>query len=330
MQNSYQAYETASGYTIPITNESVNRRIERITRQSMKGRFVRTRSGAGKRSISGDIATLGYPDALAMFLQATMFGRTQTLSSDTLYRHTYTVHSWDYTEYTALQPMTLEINRDGNQSTFCRDMAGQSLSIDIAPSEPVGLTMSVLGTDHKIDTAGTMEYSGEKPFFWDQCSISLDGSANLDFDSFNLSINNNLEAYYTLQAANIPHKIKRTSEVAIDITAEISYVDSAQYHAMYTAFENQTDIAFSLAMADGNNSFLVDIPAMRITGYESNIRDPANIRTAITAEANYSATSASAILIQVVSGKPLINTPFTLNDSYSGLLGYDYNVLTGG
>jgi len=320
-QETFGLVATTSSQVFPILEESLSKKIDRSSLRNMIGGFSKTKTIGTKRVVDGSISILGYPTALAYGLKSVL-KNTSVFSSE--FRHEFQIADKDYSAYVATDMLTVEVNRDeGSNSQYYQDMNGSSFVINIVTGELVSFDLELLGTGQQEDTKTTAVYLDEKPFKWDQCSIQLDGAAELDFESLSISVNNNLEARNTLVNTYSAQKIKRTEEVSIAINASLI----VQSNSYWQAFTNQNEHSFGLDMvnADGNKIGF-SIPNMQLTNYDSNISGPGVIQATFTAEAFYSPTSL-AMLVTIVNSEPLFNSPFILDDDYYGLLDQDYNFL---
>jgi len=320
-QNTFGLIDTTSSQAFPILSETFTQQIERIAKGNMHGRFVKSKSTAGKRGVSGAVSILGYPTVLAYGLKS-VFQNTSTFSGSN-FHHNFDVASNDYSDYVATDMMTVEVNRnEGANSKFLQDMNGQSLTINIETGELVTFELGLLGIGQQEATATATNYLAEKPFKFDQCSIQLDGAVELDFESLSFAISNNLEVKNTLVNTFSAQKIKRTEEIGIEISGSLI----VQSNSYWQAFIGQSDHTFSLNMAnDDGNTFAISIPSMRILNYDSNISAAGVIEANFTAEAFYNVGSGSAILATVVNSTALFSSRFFVDDAFYGLLDQTYN-----
>lgn len=287
--------------------------------------MIRSRYTDGKRSVKGGVTIEGYPTALAYALKSVLLASSVFSGG---YQHNFDVADADYNNNAATNMMTVEVNQDDDgNSQFFQDMNGQSFAMDINVGAAVVFNLGLLGTGQTKDTKTTAVFLTERPFRWDQCSISWDGVADYGFESLNISIGNNLEARHTMVNTYSPQYIKRSDVVAIDISGQLTLQSSGD-SKFEDAFNAQTEHVFRLDMKnEQGNTIGFSIPNLRISAYQSNISGPGLIDASFSAEAFYNQGSESAILISVVNSEVLLNNPFTLNDSYYGLLGFDYNIL---
>jgi hypothetical protein len=322
LQNTSGVVEVASGYSFPIKSESLNKSIDRLEQRALRG-MARHKPLKGPQSVTGEIEIDAYPSAVAVCLRSVL-DCTLTWSGG-LHQHRFTVGSHDFDDYLAVQPLTVEINKDGDaDSKYFQDMCGDGLAISLTTGEPVALGLSVIGVGHRTAAKGTMFFRDEKPFLWSQSSVSFDGIANMDFESIEISIQNALEARWTLQNTAAPKKIKRSDMVSVEVTAEICY-DPGSFEAAFNDYSDHR-LALSVQNADGV-TMAVDLPELTVTEYAETIEGPGVMIAKIKAMASYSQASGDMAVFTAVNSLPGFFGNFVLTDSYYGLLDQSYNFL---
>ena len=323
-QDSFGAIDTTSSQAFPFISESFKLNIDRLNKPA-KSRFTKSRSAQGKRGNAGSIELLGSPTILAYGLKSAL-GHNYSTYSGGVFEHVFGVPEYDWNCYVPLQPVTVELN-DGESanSIFYQDTIGNGIQIGIEVGNFVIVGLDVLGITQKEDAKTALNYLVEKPFKWDQASISFDNIANPDFESVNLSISNNLEQIYTLSTTHNPQRIKRTAQVNIELTGTAVFENDSNFNA----FLSNIEYDFNLSMANADNSiFEVSIPNLQIIDYNSNRTEYGLIRLDFTAEAFFNQGSSSVIGVSIQSSYGLFPAPFILGDDFFGLLDKTYNILT--
>ncbi len=321
-QNTWGGIDTTSSFALPIIEESLTEKIDRIQVKSKYSRFSKSKSLQGKRFIEGAISFNGGPLGIVTAFK-TMFDQQANVWSGGLHKYTLGVHSVDYSAFASTQPLTIEVNKDENDSYFFQDLQGQSLNLGIATGELVKCDLGLIGRNYVKASKTSATFASEDSFKWDQCSVSLDGVANPDFLNLNINVTNNLEARYTLQTTNTPHKIKRTEEVGFAIDGTVI----VQSNSLWTQFTSQLEHQLIVSFESGIDKIEIDIPSLRLIDYSEPTQGGGVYEGNFIGEAFYNQGSNSIGTITTVTSYLVGPAWFTLNDSYYGLLDQDYNFL---
>ena len=324
-QNTFGLAQTTSSQSIPLVAENLTKNINPISKKGLKGRFVKSKFTDGKKDISGGLDFEASAVALSFCFKAVL-GHKLSQSSGGIFTHEFDVSTDDYSDLSAVNPMTVELNKDDDtNSVYFQDMLGSGLVVDITNGSLVTCKLDLLGVGKSEDTKSATNFLYEKPFKWSQSSISLDGETDLDFENISLAVNNNLESRYTLQNTDTARKIKRTEEVGLELSGSV-ILENTSWSAM---FDEQTEHVFNANLKNTDGDVLnISIPNLRIREYNDNQQAPGLIMANFIGEAFYNQGSESAILVTVTNSYPLYISPFILDDPFYGLLDQDYNFLT--
>lgn len=321
-QNTWGGIDTLHTYTIPIVSENLSERIERIQRNSTVKRLIRNGTLSGKRNVNGSINFEASPLSVVFGLESCLNRDSSTFSGG-IHTHVFNVPDSDYNEFAATQPLTIEINKDEDNSYFFYDLQGNGFSINATEGKNVSCQLDLIGRTYSKTTQTSADYQTVNPFKWDQTSISVDSGNNLDFVDFSLNINNNLESRYTLQNTNIARKIKRSSPIDISFSAKII----AQTESFWNAFTNQTDHQLIVTFNDSTNYLKIDIPSFRIVDRSEPSETNGIYIETITGEVKWNSDSESVLTVTETNSFLMYPAWFILNDSVYGLLDQDYNFL---
>lgn len=297
-QNSFGTALTTSLSAIAVTEANFTHTIEQIVEQGMYGRFDESPYHSGAFNFEGDMTLEASPIAIGWAFKS-IVGFTSTVSGTGTQTHVFKPRASDFDALAATDPMTIQQYLDVGSAMQFSDMCGNTLAMNIANGELLSLTAGFVGGKYTRVAAGTPVFPTAKPFKWDQFSGSFGGAAINDILDLSININNNLEARHTLQNTAAPRKIKRSSFRTIELTGTMLF----QAHSYYNAFLTQTNYSFVLNFAgqQSPNNLKIDFPSLRMKTFEPTIRGPGVIEAPFTAQAEYDASSATAMQITLVN-----------------------------
>lgn len=297
-QNSFNTSNTSSLYALSITEESIVFGKEQITEAGMYARFAESPYHEGLNTVEGDLTMEASPIALGYPLKSALRLTSTTSDTDTQ-THVFKSTTADFDEYSANDPLTIEVNRDVGSAAIYYNLNGNTLALNVANGELLTAILGVLGGGFSKKEKSSPTFPTAAPFKWDQSSIYFDGATVLDIQDLTLNINNNLENRFTLQASATPYKIKRTAQQMIELTGTFIF----QQHSYWDAFLNQNEKSLVMywATAETPNALKIDIPLLRFKSFDPVMAGPGIVEAAFTAGAMYSATSNTAIEITLVN-----------------------------
>jgi len=297
-QNSFGVSNTSSLYGIPDVSAGLVKTIEPINEENNYGRYDMPPTHQGKHQFQGDIELQANPIAVGYFLKSHI-GLTSTVSDTGTQTHLFKPRTSDFDGYAAGNPMTIEQHLDVGSAGIFESMIGNTLNLSIANGELLSITAGFMGAGFTRKAAGTPTFPTPKPFKWDQMSGQWNGAAILDIQDLTITINNNLEEYYTLVSCAVPTKIKRSTWRTIELTGTMIF----QAHSMWQQYEAGSELPLVLNFKSGEtpNNLLIDIPLMRLKSYEPTKPGPGLIMAPFTADAKFSVTSNTAIAITLIN-----------------------------
>jgi hypothetical protein len=199
----------------------------------------------------------------------------------------------DFDDLAALPPMTMEAYRDAGSAFQYYDCMVSQLSLEYAHSTFVKSTATIVGGGFTKAAKQTASFEPFSEFTFDQASIHIAGTAVDEIQDLTVTINNNLEATYTLNASKFPNRIKRSAKRTVEISGTILFVSQAEADV----FRAQTERRLVLHTKQGSNSMEVDVPSFRYTAFPVNIGGPGQIAVGFTGKGKYNAGSGTAIKV---------------------------------
>jgi len=156
--------------------------------------------------------------------------------------------------------------------------------------------MSVIGAGFAKSAKQTPSYPAGSEYVWDQCSISLGGTAIDEMSTISLTFNNNLEGKGTLNFSKFFNRIKRAGYRTIEISGTLLFTNQTEADA----FRNQTERRLVITTKQGCSFLEIDIPSMRYNVFPVNIGGPGQIEVGFSGSAKYNSTSGT--MIEITTG----------------------------
>lgn len=295
MQQSFgTAYTTGMKFQ-PFISESLNENIPPIVVEGLRGIYDEGDALEGAHEISGDInfeidpCMIGY--FIKGFCNATSYVATTVDSY--YYTHAFMPAQDDFDAMAATPPMTMEAYRDAGSAFQYYDCCINTLSFEFAQGALIKATASVIGAGFTMAAKQTASYEPFSEFTWDQTSISIAGTAVDEIENLTITMNNNLEAVYTVDGTKYPNRIQRSGKRTIEISGTILFIDEAEANI----FRAQTERRLVITTQQGCNAINFDIPSMRYNTFPVNMGGPGKIAVGFSANAKYNAGSGTAIKI---------------------------------
>jgi hypothetical protein len=320
-QTSYGGYEANSGWPLQIINESLSPTKERLSRATYGGFYKRQKS-LGKLGAEGGLSFYLDPVTAGLAMRC-VFQQYTNASSNGQYRYLFNVHSYDYNDYFALHPVTMEVNKNETESLYYYDLQARTLSFDLQPNSLVAAELGFIGKEFEKTTGTGSTVNCLGLFTTMQVSISIDNIAIKDMLGLRVNIDNGIEAFYTMQSTSTPYKLKRVDQPSTTLDGTML----VQNNSMWAGFTENTDKSVVINLANAAGSFKLDFPLMNIINHSDPNDSPGPFQASFTMEAFYSTDSASMLKATVVNSYQMIPMWFTLDDPVSGLLDQGYNFL---
>lgn len=305
-QNSFGTALTTSLEAVAVTEAGLMHGIEQIVEEGMYGRMDESPYHAGIETNGGDIAAEASPLSIGYFLKG-VAGYTETTSAATENTHIFKPRAADFDAFAACDPMTIQQFLDVGSAYQFSDMIGNTLNINVANGALMNITAGFIGGSYTRVAASTPTFPTAKPFRWDQASMQYNGAEILDMMDMTITINNNLEARYTLQNTSTPYKIKRTAPRVIEITGTLLF----QAHSYQQAFEAQTEAPFvaHFAGSQAPNAITFEFPSFRFKTFEPTLAGGGLIEASFTAGAMFDVNSNTAMQTTLVNTQVGYLTP---------------------
>lgn len=303
-QESFGTAYTSSVDYIPFISESLTEEIPPLISEGIRARYEEGNTYEGAHTIGGDLVMDIHPVLIGKFLKAWCNHGSGTLGTSE-YTHQFLPGQTDWDSVAAVQPMTIEVYRGVDSSFQYYDMCVNQIALEYAYGALIKGTVSFAGGKFAWLNKTTPSFESGSVFTWNQCSLSLAGSAIDRFSNLTVTLMNNIEQKGTLNGSLYTSRAKRTGFRTIEIGGTLLFENDDEIRN----FRQQTIqrlivTATGQEVASGYNaSFEVDIPRMQYTAMPANVAGPGQIEIGITGRAQYDETSSYICEFTLVNTK---------------------------
>lgn len=274
-----------------IMSENISLSIDRYPTRNAFGGFYEPDDMAGARRISGDLVMAANAVSIGHLLKAVFNSQSiTTVLSGSLWKTQFSTVKSEFADGVPSQPYTLEVHRDVTSSHRYSGAIGNRLGLSVVPNQDLRATVGWIAKSPSLiaRSAPTFPGSPRDPFAWDTTSIALDGSATARWESFNMTVNNNLTGILALNASTEIARMRRGGPQEIRIGGVLDFIDVAEYEDFRQQTERQLRVNFFRA-----NSFnlLIDLPRFVYTTFPVGIPGRDRLTIGFDGMAKYSTTS---------------------------------------
>lgn len=297
-QNSFGTLNTSSLHHLQHLEESVGLNIPPLIDESARGVFDEGDGYAGARTVDGDLSINAKSIPLGVLLKGA-FGNPTTVTSNTMYTHTFKPAQSDFDDFSASVPITfLKHLDDAGSAHLFYDLNITTLELGCTNGEFMTARASFVGGKEQQIADIAASYPTGKRFTWDSSSLELGGAANADFRSLTITVNENIEAMHTLNGSAYPSRNKRTAQRTIEVSGTYVFDDQTEYQKFKDQTEQSLIVSFAgpTEIASGYLDLVtLNMPALRYTELKPVAGNTGKIEASFTASAKYLSTSATAL-----------------------------------
>ncbi len=320
LQNSYGGYDgfvnPTSYYNVSslehmvILSHDVGLDIPPLYEESLAGKYDEGVTEDGPRMVAGTINFNAHPIDIGHLISYAFGAAATSVQSNNYYTHTFQPVVTDPHDLCASRPLTMLDYRDTGSAFLFYDIAGSAIEIAIANGDFAKINMEVAGGNFTRIANVSPTYIDGRRFKWDQTSISIDGTANLDIRDITIKLNNNVEAQHTNVPSPYPSRIKRTALRNVEVNGTVRFNN----HTELDEFLNQSERELVLTMtgpaeaASGYNETLeITLPSFRYEEYKPVPTGPGPVELSFTGRGKYNSGSGTAIQITLVNTRAAYN-----------------------
>jgi hypothetical protein len=298
-QTTFGSPVASSPQYIPFVSESLTENKNLLTIENMRNVYDSPNDLEGVNNVTGDIVFEPHPIYLGHFLRGCITAGTVTSTLVTSsYRHEFLPAQAEFAENCTLPPYTITLYKNVGSAYTIADGLIHTLAIEMVAGEIIKCTATVHGRAYTKSGKNTPSYIAADPFVWNQVSLQVGGSANGDFESATVTIENPIEGITALNASTNEARLLRSEYRNVTITGDQSFQNQAQE----AKFRDQSLQSFKFTVTGATvgtaadiNQLTLDMPDVRYTTFAYPIGGPGRITAAYEAKAQYDTTSSYSI-----------------------------------
>ena len=285
------ATDPGSFHHFPFINEDIGLEKDEVISQNLTGRFEQGATYGGINRITGVIEYEPTPKAVGMALTAVMKQPTSVSSAD-LRTYTFFPRTQDFSSTIINEPCTVYKQWSDASSAECYfDVQFGQLEFTFTQGQLLRSRMTCAGGSRMFNGVGSMGIVLDSTdlgmnWRWDVASVSYGGAAVANYSEVTVSINENLDALYTLNGTLSPYKFTRTTFREVTVQGTMYFADrnvlndfasDAQRRLIITARNTLT------AIQSGYYPTLeIDVPQLKITQFKPGNTGPGEVAVSFT------------------------------------------------
>jgi hypothetical protein len=284
---------------------------EELVSQNLVGRFEQGAVYDGVDRVLGTIEFEATPRNMLVALAACVNHNPATATSGSLRTHTFLPNTEDFNSLLVKAPWTVYSQfTDAASAEHFFDVQFGQLEFQISQGAFLRGRLSAAGgrrTPTGIGSLGVLPDAADVGmlFPWNVSSISLAGVGVGENSDITITLNENIEPLYTVNASREPYKYSRSNfrEVTISGTLYLAnrdrlndFVAGTQRRLLATLANTRTAIQSGYF-----NTLTIDIPQMKITAMKLASNGPGEVAVNFTARAVLDPTSNYAIQMTMIT-----------------------------
>lgn len=286
---------------IQAFSESLATTFERFTTVNITGSYYEPDDIAGTQRNQGNLVFHGHPKSMGYALNG-VFGTNSitVVLSGALFKNDFTPKTSDATSLSPLPSYTLEIFRDVTTSQQFSGVVFNTLQMAVAPNQDLRITAGVIAKSVTgiAKTTPSFPNTPTFPFTFDTCSIQVDGVANVLWESFQVSVANQLEGIPALDNTFVINRIRRTGPPTVRMSGTLEFQNVSDWND----FINQTERRFVLNFTKASSfSLTIDIPRLVYTAFPTQMGGRGRIMVNVDGTARYHVGSGNALKVSLTT-----------------------------
>lgn len=306
-QNSYGTALANSIFFVPFLSEDFSVTKEPIVQENMTGRFDEGATYEGLNSTGGKLDCEAHPISIGVLLKAALNDPT-TVTSGSLYTHTFKPRTTDFDDYAAQRPVTItkHLGDSGSAHRYYDNVASK-LTLSVANGELFKASAEFVGGKYTQVAEPAASYPYGNSFTWDVASVSVGGTANGDLTELNIELDNAIEAKHTLNSSKYPSRVKRSGRRTLSVGGTLIFDTQTEYQQFISQSERNltVNLVGAASITSGyNESMTIIVPLFRYTEFKPVAGGAGKVEVGFSGKGVYSVTSATALQITLVNTQP--------------------------
>ncbi len=304
-----------SFHAMGFVSHNIGLEKDELISQNLIGRFEQGATYSGASRVNGTLEFEATPRNLLTALGLACAHVPATVNSGSVRNWTFLPNTVDYDSSYVKAPWTMYSQfSDSNSADLFYDMQFGQLDFVLSQGQFTRGRLQCVGGNRVstgVGSANVVPDAGDagRLFPWNVCSISYGGSALATMSEVTVSLNENIDALYTINASLAPFKYTRTGFREVTVNGTFYMTD----RSMLNNFVNETQgrllitlISTIAAVQSGYyNLMTIDVPQLKVTQFKPAVSGPGEVQVPFTGRGVIDPTSNYALQFQLVNTRQI-------------------------
>lgn len=284
--------DPGSYHGFAFVSEDIGQESDEVISQNLTGLFEEGAVYPGVTKINGTIEFEVTPRNLGMALAMVVNHVPTTVTSGSLQTRTFLPNTQDFSSSFCKAPISIYKQfSDANSAELFYDCQVGQLEFTVAQGALLKGRATVVGGTRLATGIGSLDVRPVtadvgRLFPWNVTSISYGGAGVGNFSEITVTLNENIDALYTVNGTLAPFKFTRTSFREVSVNGTFFLTDRAFLNNFVTDTQARliiTCINTRTAVQSGYfNTFTIDIPQAKITAFKPGASGPGEVSVSAT------------------------------------------------
>lgn len=281
-----------SYHHVALISEDVGLEKDEVISQNLTGRFEQGATYDGVSKIAGTIECEVTPKALGALLTAVLGPAATSVTSGSMRTLTFFPSTGDYSATIIQQPFSIYKQfADASSAEHYFDCQFGQLDFQFSQGQLLRTRVAVAGGSRVATGIGSMGIALDTAdlslgMTWDTTSVSYGGTAVGAFSDITVSLNENIDALYTVNGTLAPYKFTRTGFREVTVNGTMYFDSRSAYNDFVSGTQRQLLInatAKKTQIQSGYYAALtIDVPQLKITQFKPGAGGPGEVSVSFT------------------------------------------------
>lgn len=303
---------TAAGsfHHIPFTTEDVGLSKEEVISQNLTGRFEQGAIYDGVSRVDGSFECEPEPWSLAAILMAGVNNAT-AVTSGSLKTFTFFPRTQDYSSLFCNEPISIYKQfSDSNSAELYFDSQVGQVEFSITQGQLAIARATVVGGARVLTGIGSLGINlhtadAQRLWLWDVASISYNGSALSQATEMTVTLNENIEALYSLNGTLSPYKYARSGFREVSVSGTMYFTERDVLNDFVAGTQRRLTVAMRNTRYQIQSgyypTFEIDVPQLKITQFKPSATGPGEVAVSFTGRGVTDANSNYAVKFTLIN-----------------------------
>jgi hypothetical protein len=297
---------TAAGsfHHVPLVSEDIGLEKAEVVSANLTGRFEQGAVYDGVSRIAGTLEFEPEPWSVGAVLDAAV-NRATGVASGSMKNFTFLPRTADYSPLFCNEPYTIYAQfSDASSAEHFFDCQFNGVDFTFAQGQLLRARASVVGgrrVETGVGSLGITLHTADalKNWLWDVTSVSYGGNGISNMSEVTVSLNENIEAQYSLDGTLLPYKYARSGFREVTVSGTFYFSDRTILNDFVAGTQKQLIITARNLRANIQSGYYatlkIDVPQLKITQFKPGVSGPGEVSVQFTGRGITDPTSAYAV-----------------------------------